>query len=327
MSLRRVLIVTNMWPGEGRAHVGLFVRQQVEALRRVAPACRFDVVTVAGPRGRRDYFAALPRLRRRIRESYDVVHAHYGLTGAMAALARGSTPLVVTLHGSDVDIGWQRVVSRFAARRATAVITVSERLTERLGRAASVIPCGVPIDRFRPGDRAGARARLRLPTDRPVVLFPADPTNRVKGYPLFAAALAATRADGFDPVELTLVDIEPGDVPERMVAADVVVITSRHEGSPMVVKEALACGVPVVAVDVGDVGTMLARLPGCRVVARDPVALAGAIGAAVTQRPAAEGARRQRVLDLGLDGETVARRVLGVLETAAAGPGAGEPAS
>ena len=321
MSVQRVLVVTNMWPGGGRAHAGLFVRQQVEALRRVAPRCRFDVLTVAGPRGARDYVAGLPRLRRAIRTGYDVVHAHYGLTGAMAALAVGSTPLVVTFHGSDLGIPWQRVLSRFAARRATAVITVSPRLAETVCRPAHVIPCGVAAG-FTPGDRHAARERLGLPTGRPVVLFPANPSDRVKNYPLFAATLEAARGRGLDAVETTLVDVDPLDVPDYFVAADVVVLTSHREGSPMVVKEALACGVPVVAVDVGDVAGLLDGLPGCRIAPRDPVRLADALSAAVDLRSDHEAARRQRVLDRGLDGENVARRVLRVLESAAAAPAA-----
>ena len=115
----RVLIVSNMWPGERHDYFGVFVKRQVESLRAVAPDWTFDVFTMGGYRGRKDYLAAVPRLRRRLREGWDVVHAHYGLTGATAALA-GARPLVMTLHGGDVNIGWQKPITRAAAQRSRA---------------------------------------------------------------------------------------------------------------------------------------------------------------------------------------------------------------
>ncbi|HUF12397.1 MAG TPA: glycosyltransferase [Longimicrobiales bacterium] len=331
---RRILVVTNMWPADERDYTGIFVREQVEALRRAASHWTFDVLEIAGRRGRVDYLVAVPRVRRALRRGYDAVHAHYGLTGATVALARPSAPLLITLHGNDVNWGWQLPISRIGARRAAEVIAVSEQLRRSFGHERTrVLPCGVATDRFRPLDRSAARARLGIRADAVVVLFPAHPDNPIKDHALFRAAL-----DALPPViqervvERTLGAVPPADVPLEMAVADVVVLTSVAEGSPMVVKEALACGTPVVSVDVGDVRRVLEGLPGCAIVARDAGALAAAIEASVVSGvPGAEGPataeRRRRVFELGLDAEAIARELLGTYDAAISRSANGRPAS
>lgn len=330
---RRVLVVTNMWPGDEADYTGIFVKQQVASLREAAPDWTFDVLRIAGERGRADYLAAVPRVRRALRAGYDLVHAHYGLTGATVALARPSSPLVVTLHGNDVNWDWQRVISRLGARRAARVIAVSDQLRDRFGREdATVLPCGVPTVTFQLLDRGEARRRLGLPADAGVVLFPAHPHNPVKDYPLFRAAVDALASRTDRPlVERVLGSVPPSDVPLEMAAADAVVLTSTAEGSPMVVKEALACGTPVVSVDVGDVRHVLEGVPGCAVVERNATALSGALARILEApgKPDARRRRRARVSELGLDAASVARELLDVYEAVITrrerGPRAGAP--
>lgn len=325
---RRVLVVTNMWPGEGSPYAGIFVQRQVEALRAVAPDWTFDVFTLAGHRGRKDYLLAVPRLRGRLRDGYDLVHAHYGFSGATAALA-GARPLVTTLHGGDVNLAWQRPFTRFATRRSDVVIAVSERLRDAWGDPSlPVLSCGVPTDLFRPLDRSEARRRLGIASDARVVLFPADPAIPVKDYPLFEAALQQLPEEArHGLVVRTMGDVAPLDAPWHMAAADLVVLTSKHESGPLVVKEALACGVPVVAVDVGDVRETLEGLDACAVVPRDPRAIANAVAQRLRQAapgepagsapgPPAASELRARVFDLRLDDPTVARRLLEIYRNA-----------
>jgi glycosyltransferase involved in cell wall biosynthesis len=224
--------------------------------------------------------------------------------------------MVMTLHGSDVYIAWQRRVSAYAAARAAAVIAVSPDLQRKLGHpGTSTIPCGVPLDLYQPRDRAGARARFGFEANDVVVLFPAAPANPVKDYATFEAAMAELgRMVPHRTVRtLRLERVPPDVVPAYYAAADVVMLTSRNEGSPMVVKEALACGRPVVSVDVGDIRTVLTGVPGCHVVARDPSKLAAAARVA-TESDAEEqrAARRARVHELGLDSESIVNRLLAV---------------
>lgn len=316
-----MLVVTNMWPTGPVDFTGIFVKQQVESLRAAAPDRVFDVLHIAGPRGRGDYLAAIPRVRDALRRGYSLVHAHYGFTGLTAALAMPRAPLVITMHGNDVNWRWQRPLSRLGAARAREVIAVSEQLAETLGRPGTrVLPCGVPMELYRPLDRAEARRRLGLPAEGWVLLFPADPANPVKDHPLFLQAVARLP----DPVRRkvsvrALGRTPPEAVPWEMAAADAVVLTSVAEGSPMVVKEALACGTPVVAVDVGDVRQVLDGVPGCVVTPRAPEPIATGILRVlddVAGREGGAGARRQRIRDLALDADSVAHRLLGIYEDA-----------
>lgn len=270
----KVLVVTNMWPGPGAPSRGVFVAEQVGSLE--ARGHEVEVLAI-DPRGRRRRYLELPpRLAvRALRFRPDVVHAHYGLTGAVAVTWR-LAPVVVTFHGSDVFIPWQRRISRIAAAGAAASIFVSEAARAGLGVTGEVIPCGVDPARFRPVPRGPARRRLGISPGARVVLFAGRRDNPVKGFELLEAA----RARMARPVTvLELRDVPRDEVPEWMAAADVLALTSRHEGSPMVVKEALSCGLPVVSVPVGDVGERILGVPGCRLVEARPEAVAGGLDA------------------------------------------------
>jgi len=258
----RILTVTNMWP-DTESHSGIFVRQQVEATRRLGH--RVDVELIVRHRGRTDYVLAAPRVRRRAREgSYDIVHVHFGMTAAAARFA-GPTPRVITLYGSDINSRWRRWFTKAGWAGSAARIYVSRRLAERaVDPDGIVIANGVDFKLFAPGDREAARATLGAGADERLVLFGSDPRRTVKGWDLFSAVIARLRSKGL-PVR-PLILSEPGlteqGVARKLDAADLLLFTSTpgSEGSPTVVKEAIAMGLPVVSVDVGDVGELLAKV-------------------------------------------------------------------
>jgi len=153
----RALVVTNMYPSASDPALGVFVRDQVEALRRL-PAHDVDLFAFA-PGGARAYVRAARTLRRAHgADRYDVVHAHFGLT-AWPALALRGGPVVVTLHGTDLAHPRSRRITRAALPRVALVAAVSPSLAAavpsvRLRRPVAVLPCGVALDRFRPIPRA-----------------------------------------------------------------------------------------------------------------------------------------------------------------------------
>lgn len=309
----RVLVVTNMWPTAEAPLRGTFVHEQVASLRQASAQLHIEVLVVEGQRSRLEYARAVVRLRQALRSGFDLVHAHYGLTAAVAA-TQARCPVVATFHGSDLYIPWQRAVSRLAMARIRQPIFVSERLRRRSGtQRGEVIPCGVDTRLFRPLERAEARRELGWRQDRNVVLFPGDPGNPAKNHALFEATLSrlpaslAARTDG-----VALTGIARERVPLHLAAADAVLVTSRYEGACNVAKEALACARPVVSVPVGDIPELIEGVAGCEVRPHDADALAQALAA--TLESGGGGTGPDRIRSTGVDLRSVARRVLAVYE-------------
>ncbi len=225
------------------------------------------------------------------RHAPHLVHAHFGtMTAMFAALGTGRLPLVVTYRGSDLNplpasFGLRavtgRVLSQLAALRAARIVCVSVQLRDRLWwrRAkVTVLASGVDPKLFHPEPRASARQRLGWSDIDRVVLFNAGRDPRIKRLDLARAAiLAARRAIPVLRCEIMDGNVSPELVPTLMNAADCLLLTSDSEGSPTVIQEALACDLPVVSVNAGDVVERLQGVRHTRIVVRDPEALGLAI--------------------------------------------------
>ena len=243
----RALIVTNMYPTASRPALGSFVFDQVAALRRIE-GVDIEVFSFA-PGGGGAYARAASELyRRRRHERFDVVHAHYGLTAWPAFAATGRVR-AVTLHGTDLVHPRARPVTLAALPFLDLVATVSEPLASEIPRWAvqghrAVLPAGVDVTRFGPIPRERARAALGLDPQRPVVLFPADPSRPEKRYDRARAVAGNVRL-------LALGQVDRARVPLYVNAANAVLVPSDREGFGLAVLEALACDVPVLATPVG----------------------------------------------------------------------------
>ena len=240
----RVLYLVNDRPS--------FFDQQVEALS--ALGVEPTVLSVPGSRrdhGKRsptDYLRFYPSVLRGALGEIDLVHAHYGLLGPFG-LAQ-PRPIVLSLWGSELVGGIDRLrrISEFSARFASATVVPTREMQERLPTPAELIPFGIDTDLFRPIPTREARERLGWDPEARIVLFPYDTERAVKNYPLARRAVDRLGLD----VELRTVSGRPyEEMPLVMNASDVLLVTSRYESGPMVVKEAAACNVPVVSTDVG----------------------------------------------------------------------------
>jgi teichuronic acid biosynthesis glycosyltransferase TuaC len=201
-----------------------------------------------------------------------LIHAKYGsLTAAVACLIKGPLPLVVSFCGDDLlgtpqpGISWRlrelaaRLMGLWAARRAAAILVRSDNLYQalpaNLRSRATILPDGVDVSRFRPMDRDICRAKLGWPIQPRVVLFNAgrNDNQRVKN-PSLARATVDVLARSVPDISLRVIsDASREQVRLMLNAADCLLVTSLHEGSPNIVKEAMACNLPVVSVPCGDV--------------------------------------------------------------------------
>lgn len=229
-------------------------------------------------------------IRARVRHfKPDIIHAHFGTITAFATVIASRVPVVITFRGSDLNPApsdgllrnvVQKSLSNTAAFFADALILVSRELESRLWlphRNAHVIPTGVDLDVFRPASRAEARQRLGWSPDEPVILFNAGLSPRVKRLDLARKSVDVLR-QRYPEVRMHVLDgTTPHDVlPVFMNASDCLLMTSDFEGSPDIIKEALASNLPIVSVDVGDVRERTEGVSGAEIVERDPQSIADA---------------------------------------------------
>lgn len=259
------------------------------------------------------YLRFYPRALRASLDGYDLVHANQGIV-APAALAQPTRPVVLTLWGTDL-YGWLGPVSRWCARRADAVVVMSERMNLELDVDAHVIPHGVDLETFRPRDHETACCEVGWDPDERHVLFPYSPERTVKKHSRAERVVHMANEHLDDRVCLHSVSGRPHEeMPRFMAAADALLLTSTHEGSPNAVKEAMACNLPVITTDVGDVRERLASVDPSFVRTTD----AGLASALVETLECGERSNgREAVRDLDVTG--TARRLHSVYEAVTVG--------
>jgi hypothetical protein len=288
----RILAVTNIYPSAQNPESGVFVQQQILSLQQAG--LQIDVMNLnRTKKGMRVYLRLGERVRERMRASAtDLVHVMYG--GVMADMvteAVQDVPTMVTFHGSDLlgdrSAGsLRRLFSGYgvwsswrAARRANGIILVAKSLQSAMpafidNSKIRVIPCGIDLNRFKPMSRSACQRELGWRPDCFHVLFPSNSDRSVKRYALASAAVDRLTRSGVC-AEIHKLEAMPNEnVPFWLNAGNVLLLTSLHEGSPTVVKEALACNLPVVSVDVGDVRERIKGIEGCYLASPNPEDLA-----------------------------------------------------
>jgi len=318
----KILVATPIYPSRENPARGTFVRTQVEYLKRAGVEVELLVV---GERSRKlKYPKAALELRRRLRDSsIDLVHGHYSYAGIVARM-QWKVPVVVSYCGDDLlgivnARGRQTLFGRLAvsagrllSHQVDGVIVKSRGMASKLGRKKDVhvIPHEIDLELFQPTDREQARKRLGLDLRRKYVLFAANPDIPVKRFPLAKAVL--DHVSRLDPtVELLVVYREAQErLPLFMSASDALVFTSYQEGSPNVVKQAMACNLPIVSTDVGDVQEIIGKSDGCFISRPDVREFARHLSGILRDRERTNG--REQVRHLA--GPAVAQRIIEVYE-------------
>lgn len=285
-----------------------FITEQAEALKW--QGCEIDFFGLQG-KGWRGYVKNLPKLKQEIYAFRpDVVHAHYGLSGLFANLQR-KVPVVVTYHGSDINDPRVRRFSKAAMQLSAWNVFVSQKTLEiaKPKKKYTLLPCGIDLSDLQLTEKSEARKRMGLEANRHYVLFAGAFDNEVKNAPLAKHAVALLQNDNL--VLLELKGYSRDEVTLLMCAVDVLLMTSFTEGSPQVIKEALACGCPIVSADVGDVKERIEGIEGCFVdETREPEALSGLLKEALAFEDRTLG--RERVISDGLDNRKVAEELIGL---------------
>ena len=324
-----------------------FVEEQITALQARGVEIMRYAVTGTGILG---YLKELPKLKRYIRiNKPDIIHAHYGLCGLLANLQR-SVPVVTTYHGSDINVPSVLRFSKIAIRLSAWNIFVSKRnvsialsphslIASRLKKRCALLPCGInlPEPWSELQNKLVGQLTLNqwvqsvLKHDAKNILFAGAFDNKVKDPELAKEAIAlCNSAIGNEQWVIGINDQSPianrpinlielkgynrDQVNALMYNCDMLLMTSKTEGSPQVIKEAMACGCPIVSVDVGDVAERTSGVEGCYVVhTREPNDIADALLKALAFDGKSNG--REKIIEMGLSNEQVAQRLIAIYES------------
>lgn len=250
----RILIVASY----NRQRFAPFIVEQAKAIGKAG--CEVDLFGVTA-KGALGYLTTLPKLKQKIKQfKPDIIHAHYGLSGLLAGLQR-KTPVVTTYHGSDINVKSVLYFSKISMVLSRFNIFVSQRTLDiaRPRKNYALVPCGIDLSSSQLTEKQNARDMMGLDRDKKYILFAGAFDNAVKNYPLAKEAMSLVP----EAELLELKGYKREEVTYLMCAADALLMTSITEGSPQVIKEALACGCPIVSVDVGDVKELTSGIDGC----------------------------------------------------------------
>ena len=274
----KVLIVTNMYPSEKRPVFGIFVKEQADAVKQYHPDVEYEIYCIEGGgvqgaskiKSFKNYIKSIIEIDRILKKgSYDLIHVHYGFSGLFLLNPfRNKVPTLVTLHGGDIQPEqkkqFQVLATRKLLRKADFAITLNERMdviARNYIHQTCIIPCAVNTDLFEPPAKVEKEER-RIP----IVVFPSDKQRFVKNYPLFVKVIAILKEKyGIECEAIEVKGMSREEVKCLYQKADLMLMTSISEGSPQVVKEAMACNLPVVSTPVGDVKILLENVKGSAV--------------------------------------------------------------
>ena len=248
--------------------VSPFILDQKKALEK--KGIKTDLFTIKG-KGMFGYLKNLSALISKIKsKSYNLVHAHFGLSGLLACL-QNKVPVIITLHGSDVNDPKARFYTQPSIALAKKIIVVSEKMKSKLNGSnkIEVIPCGVDMELFHPMEKEKSRKKLEslkkmnfFHNKKKYILFSSSFDIDVKNAELAVESVKAM-GNEYDLIELK--GYSRKEVVLLMNAVDATLLTSRQEGSPQFIKEAMACNCPIVSTNVGDVHHIINQTNGCYV--------------------------------------------------------------
>ncbi len=302
----RVLFVAsaNNWGNQAAP----FITEQAESLKKLGH--EIDFFLVRG-KGWLSYIKHAARLKAYLKGNrYDLVHAHF-VWSALISVVQRQVPVVVTFHGSDLAEPLLRMFSLLLVYPlARSCIVVNDKMRHYLPtRKTTVIPCGIDTILFTPLDKAEARRKLGLDKDAKYILFSSRFDRPEKNAPLAHKAVSASGTNA------RLIEFD-GYTREQSAllysAVDLLLLTSLHEGSPQVIKEAMACNCPIVSTDVGDVKGMIGNTENSYICSFDATEIAAKIAKALSSGNRSNG--RERLLHIGLSLEEIAARLNNVYD-------------
>ncbi|HYH16229.1 MAG TPA: glycosyltransferase family 4 protein [Flavisolibacter sp.] len=294
-----------------------FIKEQGESVKR--QGIQVDYFPIKG-KGLLGYLKASLRLKKYLKtRHYDLIHAHYTLSGWTALIGGGKIPVVLSLMGDDalgtykgvnnisLKSKYQVLLTFFIQPFVKAIISKSQNIEKKvyLKKKSYIVPNGVDTQKFKPfwSNRTAIESKSGKK-----ILFLGSKDRVTKNYTLAqsAVSLLDQNVEFINPYP-----VAHHEVPNYLNDADVLVFPSLMEGSPNVVKEAMACSCPIVATDVGDIKWVVGNTDGCYISSFDIKEFAEKIKLALKyseMKGRTNGA--ERIRELGLDADSVANKLI-----------------
>lgn len=287
--------------------ISSFVQSQFDSLK--AEGLDMMLFPVTG-HGAKAYLKATRELRQLVKEQKpDIVHAHYSACGYVAAMATTftKTKVLVSILGSFPKKSIKLHVVRFFIRHIwDKTLVKSQRTANQLGMDLPVVPNGVNLEQFNIIDQQKAREMCGFEDGKKYVIWCSNPIRPEKNFALAKQAVALLKDENV--VLFPVFDKTHNEVAQYMCAADALLLTSKNEGSPNVIKEAMACNFPIVSTDVGDVSVVTKGVDGVRVA---KYATPECVSMELKQVLSFEGRTKGRnhLVEIGLTSKKVAERI------------------
>jgi len=250
-----------MYPTPERPYYGIFVKEQIEFFKK-NKNIEIKTLVLDNENIFKKYFSLRKILKYIKRINPDIIHIHYGLTGLPLLFLYPfiyKTKIVTTYHGSDIN-GSKIVkkISILVSKISTMNIAVSQEIFNKLkeyNENVIWIPCGVD-EYFLLNNKKYKRENF--------IIFPSSPKRDVKNFALFQKVISILKNKyQLQPKIIIFENKSRTEIKKALLISKCLLLTSKSEGSPQVIKEAICCDIPIVSTNVGDVPFLIQDLKNC----------------------------------------------------------------
>lgn len=326
----KILVITNMYPDKKMPFYGIFVKEQVDSLKKLG--IHVDVFYIRGKENKLSYFSCLLTLIKQLKKhEYDIIHVHhtyciYPLLIAKKIIRKNITT-ILTFHEGEVhqkniknikrlsflkQLVFSKKLKTFALKNTDLVICVQEEMMKQLDYNGKyiILPCGVDLELFKPMNKNKCKEKLNINKSQKIIFFPANPENTQKGYDVLVNAINLTNRNDIEL--LCGGNITHESMPLYMNAADVIVQLSEFEASPSVLKEAMAVNAVAIFSDAGDSKDVIGNTYGYFIARRTSQDVSKKLIEAIDLKSQSKG--RKRIEDLNLSLKKVSISILKIYQ-------------